>query len=561
MAVDSSGKGQSAAEAEAPKKAENAISKAETHAYWVALLVNFVDQMGPQFTIPVRVTYGQAIGGSLPTIALFTTAQGVAAMSSNVWMPLMSDRFGRKWIAFASTVGVTLGYCIQGSAWYVKGDEPSDWGTGCLCFMLGRFTVGFFSGMQPVLQAYITELSQPDTKLLTQRLVVMNVASNVAGIALAPVAGVLATFGLALPFWICAILGLVSVVTVPLFFKEVSEIKGAQDAKTTADVGESKAATDADAPTGDAKAAPLVEPIDVENGSFSSRDAARSPFCDSVVVLMFWAYFFLMVLVMSGATFLAPVLLELPSFGITGDTPLEFKQNVSKWVGVTSIPLGLFQIIMAIALFTPVTRKYGEVPVICTMGAIATCLFPLMGLWANRLWKVALLNVGFGVTFGFIAPALGPVMARYSSAIYPKRMALVQGIPLVGLQLSNTFSQNMMAAVVGGDEEHPRIRLAYCACAGVCAIFVVLFAAAANLAQRRITSHTAAPAGSPILSAPERFFSSSSRPGDEDQFTVAALKRTPASIGHGDFAPSPFATPVLRRAFSEQKKPQHRRES
>lgn len=538
-----------------PEVAKPKISRAESLAYVSALLVNLVDQMGPQFTAPVLVTYGQWLGASLTTIATFQTARGLAAMVSNIWMPVMSDKFGRKWIAFLSVVGCATGYFTQGIAYKFIGDNPTDGGPACVVFMTGRFITGFFSGMQPVLQAYITELSSPDKTLITQRLVVMQVASNVGGVFLSPLAGIIAAWGMQVPFMVCAIVGVFAMFFVPVFLKEVDDIKGKPDdsqadgqtaddpqadgQKATSSEGAPPQAPGADS---DARDAPLVEPIDVESASFADRQASfqereserrrGSPFCDIVVALMFVAYACLMVMINSGAMFMMPILFQQPSFGIEG-TGEELSENVSRTVGLAGMPLGMCQVVVAIGLFVPVTKRFGEVPTIVVMGVIGTALFPLIGIFADKVWKVTIFNALLGVAFGFLAPALGPVAARYGSTIYPKQMALVQGIPLVGLQLSNAFAQNMMAAVVG-DITDPQIRLAYCVIAGFSLAFVIVFAMAASLSASRVR---AAVATTGI---------------EEDSETVyaAILKRSPSSVGLPAIAPLPVASPHMRRAMS-----------
>lgn len=519
------------------------ISRAETLAYMSALLVNLVDQMGPQFSIPVLVTYGQWIGGSLATIATFQTTRGISSMLSCIWMPMMSDKFGRKWIAFVSVAGCSLGYFTQGIAYKFRGDDPQDWGPACIVFICGRFIVGFFSGMQPVLQAYVTELSAPDVTLITQRLVVMQVVTNVGGVILSPLAGVVAGFGMQVPFMVCAVIGVLAMFFVPIFLKEVKDIKGTGAEPSVSSSEE--AAPKAPSANSDARDAPLVEAKDVESASaqerrdsFQEREAERnpgSPFFDVVIALLFAAYAFLMVLINSGALFLMPILFQQPSFGIKGDTDEEVQKNVSRVVGFAGMPLGVVQIIVAIFLFVPVTKKFGEVPIIVFSGMVATTLFPIVGIWADKVWKVVFLNTLIGAAFGFIGPALGPVAAKYGHAIYPKQMALVQGIPLVGLQLSNAFSQNMLAAIVG-DIKNPRLAAGYWTAAAFCVLFVIAFAFAATLSAARCKAAHAASGASE----------------DVEKTYAAVLERSPSSVGIPTIAPYPVASPAHRRAMSQQ---------
>lgn len=519
---------------EEPPKSDSGISPAETRAYLAALLVNFVDQMGPQFTVPVLVTYSTWIGASLNTIALFATARGIAAMTSNIWMPMCSDKFGRKWIAFISVVGCSIGYATQGIAYKFRGENPADWGPACLVFVAGRFITGFFCGMQPVLQAYITELSMPNKTLVTQRLVIMTVASNVAGVALSPLAGLLAQFGLMVPFWACTVVGVGCMFFVPFALNEVVDIKGKQLDAVVID-SESVPAQPVCAREDSSMQEPLrgVETMEQQSRSFVNHEEERkrgSPFCDVVVILMFFAYFAVMVLVIGGQLFLMPILFQQESFGILGDTAEQFQENISKWVALASIPIGFFQVFVAIVLFVPVTKRFGDVPTILVAGLIGTMMFPVIGFFGDKVWKIALMSALLGCAFGFITPALGPVSARYGSAMYPKQMALVQGIPLVGLQLSNTVSQNMMAWIVG-DLEEPRLALAYCVtgCFGV--VFTVLFTIAASLAHARIDGITV-------------------KLSDDDVAALTVQRNGNSLVAGTPLGPPACSTPVLRRAIS-----------
>lgn len=463
-----------------PRRAAGAISRAESLAYVAALLVNFVDQMGPQFTVPVLVPYGTWIGASLNTIALFTTVRGLASVVSNLWMPKLSDAINsRKWVALLSLVGCGLGYGIQGSA-YRFGTGPNAGTTPSIVFAIGRFTTGFFSGMMPVLNAYVTELSQPDMALLTQRLITLQMAAQVAGMALAPISGSLATFGLQLPFYVCSGMGVGAIFFVLIFFQEVSVIKG-----LTAPPPPAPSATDLEKPLTQSEESDIAqvgpeatEGVGIQSASFAARSSLEktgSPLCDGVIMLLFFAYMAVFVTISGGTTFLMPVMFRDDKFGIDHGFPpseSEFQGNIAKAVGLVAIPTGSVQVCCAIFLFLPLTSRLGELPVIVFFGALVCFVFPLYALvW--EVWHVAVLNGIVGACYGFVVPALSPLCARYSTVAFPKQMAMAQGIPLIGLQLSNAFSQNVMAALVPAGD-NPNLIIPWCVC-GVCAAAFTVF--------------------------------------------------------------------------------------
>ena len=86
-----------------------------TVAFATAMMVNFVDQMGAMFTTPVIVPYGKSMGADLQTIALFSTVRGIAAVISNVWLSMLSDKCGQRAAIVTSVAGCTVGYAVQ--AW------------------------------------------------------------------------------------------------------------------------------------------------------------------------------------------------------------------------------------------------------------------------------------------------------------------------------------------------------------------------------------------------------------------------------------------------------------
>merc|ERR1712110_1216212 len=111
--------------------------------------------------MPVLVPYGRWMGADLETIALFSTVRGLMSMVSNMWMPRLRDRKGRKLVILISIIGSGVAYGAQGFAGFC----PSA-GAAIGVFMLGRALSGFFGGTMPVVRAYVAEMSMPDMALL-----------------------------------------------------------------------------------------------------------------------------------------------------------------------------------------------------------------------------------------------------------------------------------------------------------------------------------------------------------------------------------------------------------
>eukprot|EP00973_Karenia_brevis_P003386 466609-Karenia_brevis.AAC.1 len=76
-------------------------------------------------------------------------------------MPKLSDNTGRKCVLIASLVGSGVGYMLQGVATWI-GKVPM--------WLVGRGVAGFFGGTQPVIKAYIVDISMHDNRLMKKRM-------------------------------------------------------------------------------------------------------------------------------------------------------------------------------------------------------------------------------------------------------------------------------------------------------------------------------------------------------------------------------------------------------
>jgi len=423
---------------------DDGISRKESLAFASALLINLVDQMGPQFTIPVYVTYATWIGSSITAISFMGFARGAAAVFSNFWMPKASDRCGRKWIAFTSLVGCAVGYLIQGMAYMLRGDRQEGdevgWGAATVVFIIGRVVVGGFSGMQPVIMAYIAELSMPDKKLMTQRLVYNQVAGSVLGIALAPIAGLVATFGLYIPFLVCSGFGLFAILFCLIFFKESWVVKGRQDPRSfRRPRPDSTPSSTSSSMVGNHNGGPLLMRVEEPP---QPAPKVKSPARDIVVVCMFFAYLFLFLIILGSFAFLMPLYLREDKFRVRQehDTEEDFLKRISSIIGLLNIPSGILSVLTAVFGYAPITARFGERPTVIAATVLLVCVYPLIALSAD-LWALFVVNALVGLSTGIFTPALGPVSARYASVFYQKQMAMAQSVPILGLQLAGMFCQ------------------------------------------------------------------------------------------------------------------------
>lgn len=426
-------------------ESEDGVSRKESLAFASALLINLVDQMGPQFTIPVYGTYATWIGSSITAISFMGFARGAAAVFSNFWMPKASDRCGRKWIAFTSLVGCAVGYAIQGTSYMLRDRKDGDelgWPPATVMFIVGRVVVGGFSSMQPVIMAYIAELSMPDKKLMTQRLVYNQVAGSVLGIALAPIAGLVATFGLNIPFLVCSGFSVFAVFFCLIFFEESWVVKGRQDPRSfrrTSPDSTTSSMTSSIGGGNNGGGGPLLMSVDEPPRPVPKL---KSPARDIVVICMFFAYLFLFLIILGSFAFLMPLYLHEEKFRIRDelDTDEDFEKKISSLVGLLNIPSGILSVLTAVFGYAPITARFGERPTVIAATVVMCCVYPLM-VMSSHFWMLFCLNALVGLSTGIFTPALGPVSARYASVFYQKQMAMAQSVPILGLQLAGMFCQ------------------------------------------------------------------------------------------------------------------------
>jgi MFS family permease len=317
----------------------------------------------------------------------------------------------------------------------------------------------------PVLRAYVAELSMPDVQLMKRRMTTLIMANQGAGIALMPISGAIATFGLSLPFFICAGMGVFGLIWAICFFMEASDLKG----QAIAD--QSKRKHESPGPQ-------LEKPN--QSAMDETQEKRKSPWRDLVVVCLFFAYVAIFILV-SGLGLLTPVMLEKESFGLQGVSTEETERNIAKALGLVMIPNGVMNILVGIFLFIPLTKKVGDINVIVIAGAVASVNIVTYGFLPTKLWHLCIQNAIGGFCFGLVIPALGPLMASYASVHYPKQLAEAQAIPILGMNLSMAFGQNILAFV----NERWGIKAAWAVGGGCCALFVIFFVTASILARRR----------------------------------------------------------------------------
>eukprot|EP00928_Gymnodinium_smaydae_P044025 TRINITY_DN29394_c0_g1_i1.p1 TRINITY_DN29394_c0_g1~~TRINITY_DN29394_c0_g1_i1.p1 ORF type:complete len:515 (-),score=27.02 TRINITY_DN29394_c0_g1_i1:202-1746(-) len=384
-------------------------------AYVLAIFINFVERLGDSFIAPVLVAYGQVLGASLSTIALFTLMRGLGSILSVMWLPLASDSLGKRAPFIYLSLAVTaLAYSFQACSGFWKDSSPQ---VAVLMICCGRFTAGLFSGLQPLLRAYIAQISCDDPDLQKFRMTMLSLSAQVAGIALAPISGFLATFGLLVPFWAMSIATCVILCFAVRSFREAEDVVSEEGYEALHDTS-------------------------------STSNGDPHPIRDPRLLLTFFAGFFAMLLLPS-VQFLVPLQLAQPCFGLSTEYDSEHLQrHIAKTTGFLMMPHGILTIFTAAVLFMKLTKRVGETAVLFAVSLLAIPAVSSFG-FASTVWHLAICSGLMGVVSGLLIPAFGPLLARYASAVHPRRQASMQAIPLFGFYISIAVGQNILAAVLG----------------------------------------------------------------------------------------------------------------
>eukprot|EP00439_Symbiodinium_sp_Y106_P037886 s1303_g4.t1 len=460
------------------------------------VLVNMVDVMGMFFTAPVMVPYGQQIGASTAEIAGFTTVRFGMAVVSLLWMPRLADTKGVKLCILISVFGTAIAYGLQGNAYLFSGCErqlhsmpPGDsmnlWaghecvvvnGTvgivetignssevgvatalgsggvlectedcgnkgGVYVMMAGRALAGFFGGTQPVLRAYVTQISLPNMALVKLRSTVLFASMQAGNFALAPIAGVISRFGLHWPWYVSTGVAVLCLVFVTAFFKNKEDILMQGKKKVDAEEGEQAEPV---------AAVPTVTP-----------HVGPPPIKDKILLLMLLAYWCVFQCV-AALILLLPLLLEYESFGLMDPTSLEkSRESLAAATSMVMVPHGVANFAMSTVGFLILSSKIGDRATMRVGATLASVLLCFYGYASSELWHLLVLHGFVGVGLGLMVPAIAPTLQRYNTLAHPEKTSQAAALPLFGMQLGQIVGPLLFGLITGDAQDRSRMNLAW----------------------------------------------------------------------------------------------------
>jgi len=426
---------------------------AETLAFYACCAINFTDLCGVSFVGPVLVPYGLSLGAEQNEIAMFQTIRFAGAFVSNFWMPFVADKAGYKVLLLFSTVGTGCSYLMQGLAQELATDGSKN---GVYLFLAGRLIGGLFGGTQPVLRAFTTQISMPDTQLLKTRLTILLASNQAAGMFLAPIAGSVSRWGLHLPWLISAVCAGACLLFVSVFFVNPAKLQEKKQKMLDEAAGGH---------------APAVHQMPAYQGG--------SPYADPRLLLASCGMTSI-IMGISALILLMPFLLQFEEFGLVVKDlngkvdQTETLKNVANAAGVLSVPNGILQLLMGTVFFLLISKRIGDMPTMRIGSVLVVGALACYGVAAKTFWNLLVIHGVSGIGLGLVMPALGPKMAQYCKLAHSKNIAKATAMQSIGMSLGFMIGPPIMMNIAGDGKDRDRINLAFLVASGIAAVGVLL---------------------------------------------------------------------------------------
>jgi DHA1 family tetracycline resistance protein-like MFS transporter len=147
----------------------------------VITFLTFVNTFSFALFIPTFPFICRDLGGSLTVYGLIVAIYPVCQFFSAPILGSLSDRWGRRPVLIVSYGGSLIGWMLFGLAWVMR-EETGVSVTSLLLIAMGRILDGATAGNQPVLTAYLMDISDV-------RIYVRNLGITQSGIGIGMILG------------------------------------------------------------------------------------------------------------------------------------------------------------------------------------------------------------------------------------------------------------------------------------------------------------------------------------------------------------------------------------
>ena len=372
---------------------KNTLSKAD-QCMAVVLACVVIDLMGLSLTIPILANFARLVQGDAPgcppaaldgimneTVRLtmlasdecqksvneikantgvLSTAYAIASFISTLWMPVFSDKFGRRLAILVSIFGSLIGFLGQGLTCPVAetASVPCVGIPGGFYFLVFiRFLGGLFGGTATVASAFVVDLYPQKER--GKQFAKIGI-SAISAFTLGPsIGGGLAQFGLRVPLFVATGFSLLAMVAAYIYVQNAEDL-GLADRKKNDDlVKNEKDVNIVVDGVGEKK-----DEEKIENETFVAWKEIR--------VWIISAQTMFTTLSFNGVSSLMALLLLEPRLGVvTTEDSVEVQgRKVGLWVSAFVPALAVSQMVVLLSLYPQVEKKFG----ILTSGFIGTTI-------------------------------------------------------------------------------------------------------------------------------------------------------------------------------------------
>jgi len=344
----------------AVETASRGTNSTNSIGFTVALLCILVDVIGIQFTAPSLVPYCVSMGIDVDKIGPLYTARYGGQIISNLLMPPLADKYGRKVVVLWSIGGSMVAYVIQGIAFRFEGSEFA-------LMFTGKLIAGLFGGTFPIILTYITDISMPDLKLLKTRITQAVATLMAAPVALQPLGGAIATFGLYLPLLVSAGIALVGLILTQCYMVEVFKPE-----------------------------------VSTEEGDALKKSDEKE--------------------------IQPPLLLEKSSFGLEEDSETKTQERIALVAGLVAIPTSLVTaFVMTVGYLSLSKRGVRDSTCVLVGGLVAAGTFFVVPM-TTSVWQLCVVNAVQGAGCGMFMGAVQAMPSKYLAICWPKDIASGRGV-------------------------------------------------------------------------------------------------------------------------------------
>eukprot|EP01083_Nonionella_stella_P119620 357729_1 len=396
----------------------------------------FLDNMGVSIVQPILPFYAESFDATSLQLGMLYSSYSLMATFATIFMAKMSDKFGRRPMIIFSLFGTMTGFLLTGFAWNYE---------SLLAF---RFYTGAFGGSFSVAQAYMTDVCPKDQ--LEKYLAGIGGIMAVAFIIGPLLGGVLAQWGLAVPFFASSAAGLVGFIVACIWLQEsyfpekvkekqakqnrLKQLKAAQDHLNSMGVEDHEQVSVEELKAAGAK----VEHDRLQLEAEKQKCCGECKYLQVQVWLVLVSYFLASIGWCTFTSMFAQYLIDV--YGLN-----------SSQVSIVTVIIGTVYVITNVVIFTYFAKIIG----IYWLAAAGLVLFAVsLGLApvpGNMIAMLIFMCVGVGVGNGVLMPCMSAMGADFSDE---SNRGAVLGYITVGNQAAYVVGPLIMGALYAVDPEY-----------------------------------------------------------------------------------------------------------